>query len=77
MMPPEIVGEKMEPERLCDSVNVLLSLQVRINFHQCCIESLSTYLFCTCRHAEEIRAAFDCSVNLKLSKLICDSYPNA
>ncbi|KAK9281096.1 hypothetical protein L1049_003989 [Liquidambar formosana] len=27
MMPPEIVGEKMEPERLYDSVNVLLSLQ--------------------------------------------------
>ncbi|KAJ4725479.1 Terpene cyclase/mutase family member [Melia azedarach] len=27
MMPPEIVGEKMEPERLYDSVNILLSLQ--------------------------------------------------
>nr|A8C980.1 RecName: Full=Germanicol synthase; Short=RsM1 [Rhizophora stylosa]BAF80441.1 multifunctional triterpene synthase [Rhizophora stylosa] len=27
MMPPEIVGEHMEPERLYDSVNVLLSLQ--------------------------------------------------
>ncbi|KAH1238174.1 Beta-amyrin synthase [Glycine max] len=27
MLPPEIVGEKMEPERLYDSVNVLLSLQ--------------------------------------------------
>ncbi|XP_024182263.1 beta-amyrin synthase [Rosa chinensis] len=27
MMPSEIVGEKMEPERLYDSVNVLLSLQ--------------------------------------------------
>ncbi|KAK6911168.1 Squalene cyclase, N-terminal [Dillenia turbinata] len=27
MMPPEIVGEKMEPERLYDSVNVLLSFQ--------------------------------------------------
>ncbi|XP_044490766.1 beta-amyrin synthase-like isoform X2 [Mangifera indica] len=27
MMPPEIVGEKMEPERLYDCVNVLLSLQ--------------------------------------------------
>ena len=26
-MPPEIVGEKMDPERLFDSVNVLLSLQ--------------------------------------------------
>ena len=31
MMPPEIVGEQMEPERFYDSVNVLLSLQVRIN----------------------------------------------
>ncbi|PRQ51835.1 putative beta-amyrin synthase [Rosa chinensis] len=28
MMPLEIVGEKMEPERLYDSVNVLLSLQL-------------------------------------------------
>ncbi|XP_044488661.1 beta-amyrin synthase-like [Mangifera indica] len=27
MMPPEIVGEKMEPERLYDSVNIILSLQ--------------------------------------------------
>ncbi|KAF8392761.1 hypothetical protein HHK36_020998 [Tetracentron sinense] len=27
MLPPEIVGEKMEPERLYDSVNVLISLQ--------------------------------------------------
>ncbi|XP_075664223.1 beta-amyrin synthase-like isoform X1 [Castanea sativa] len=27
MMPPEIVGEKMEPERLFDAVNILLSLQ--------------------------------------------------
>ncbi|KAK9923928.1 hypothetical protein M0R45_032324 [Rubus argutus] len=27
MMPPEIVGEKMEPERLYDSVDLLLSLQ--------------------------------------------------
>jgi hypothetical protein len=37
VMPPEIVGEKMEPERFYDSVNVLLSLQVRINFHKLCI----------------------------------------
>uniref|UniRef100_A0A7N2LTD2 Terpene cyclase/mutase family member n=1 Tax=Quercus lobata TaxID=97700 RepID=A0A7N2LTD2_QUELO len=29
MMPPEIVGEQMEPERFYDSVNVLLSLQSR------------------------------------------------
>ncbi|XP_044490529.1 beta-amyrin synthase-like [Mangifera indica] len=29
MMPPEIVGEKMEPERLYDSVNILLSLQTK------------------------------------------------
>ncbi|PNX61249.1 beta-amyrin synthase, partial [Trifolium pratense] len=27
MLPPEIVGEKMEPERLYDAVNVLLSFQ--------------------------------------------------
>ncbi|KAI6689556.1 hypothetical protein NL676_026384 [Syzygium grande] len=27
MMPPEIVGDKMEPERLYDAVNILLSLQ--------------------------------------------------
>ncbi|KAM3701138.1 hypothetical protein ACJW31_05G150400 [Castanea mollissima] len=27
MMPPEIVGEKMEPEQLFDAVNILLSLQ--------------------------------------------------
>ncbi|KAI6689734.1 hypothetical protein NL676_026562 [Syzygium grande] len=27
MMPPEIVGEKMEPEKLYDAVNILLSLQ--------------------------------------------------
>ncbi|KAJ8431511.1 hypothetical protein Cgig2_009748 [Carnegiea gigantea] len=26
-MPPEVVGEKMDPERLYDSVNILLSLQ--------------------------------------------------
>ena len=32
MMPPEIVGEKLEPERLYDAVNILLSLQVRILF---------------------------------------------
>ena len=31
-MPPEIVGEKIEPERLYDSVNLLLSLQARIIF---------------------------------------------
>ena len=31
MMPPELVGEKMEPEKLYDAVNVILSLQVRIN----------------------------------------------
>jgi beta-amyrin synthase len=30
-MPPEIVGEKMEPQKLFDSVNILLSLQVRIS----------------------------------------------
>ncbi|KAK3427923.1 hypothetical protein EUGRSUZ_F04052 [Eucalyptus grandis] len=28
MMPPEIVGEKMEPEKLYDAVNILLSLQL-------------------------------------------------
>lgn len=28
MMPPEIVGEQMEPEKIYDSVNVILSLQV-------------------------------------------------
>jgi len=27
MLPPEIVGKKMEPEMLYDSVNILLSLQ--------------------------------------------------
>ncbi|GMN48261.1 hypothetical protein TIFTF001_017441 [Ficus carica] len=27
MMPPEIVGEKLEPERLYDFVNIILSLQ--------------------------------------------------
>ncbi|KAJ8431513.1 hypothetical protein Cgig2_009750 [Carnegiea gigantea] len=27
IMPPEVVGEKMDPERLYDSVNILLSLQ--------------------------------------------------
>jgi hypothetical protein len=31
--PPEIVGDKMEPEQFYDSINVILSLQVRINFH--------------------------------------------
>ena len=30
-MPPEIVGEKMEPQNLFDSVDILLSLQVRIS----------------------------------------------
>lgn len=29
MMRPEIVGEKMEPERFYDAVNYVLSLQVR------------------------------------------------
>ncbi|RZB98306.1 Beta-amyrin synthase [Glycine soja] len=33
MLPPEIVGEKMEPERLYDSVNVLLSLQARLTIN--------------------------------------------
>lgn len=33
MMPPEIVGEKMEPEKLYDAVNVILSLQVINEFH--------------------------------------------
>ena len=32
MMPPEVVDEKMEPERLFDAVNILLYLQVRIDF---------------------------------------------
>lgn len=30
MMPPQIVGDKMEAQSLYDSVNILLSLQVRI-----------------------------------------------
>jgi len=30
MLPEEIVGEKLEPERLYDSVNFILSLQVSI-----------------------------------------------
>jgi len=30
MLPEEIVGEKLEPERLYDSVNFLLSLQVSV-----------------------------------------------
>lgn len=29
MIPPEIVGKKMEPEQLNDAVNLILSLQVR------------------------------------------------
>ncbi|KAI5422609.1 hypothetical protein KIW84_045880 [Lathyrus oleraceus] len=35
MLPPEIVGEKMEPEMLYDSVNILLSLQAStlLSFH--------------------------------------------
>ena len=32
MMLPEVVGDKMEPERLFDAVNILFSLQVRISF---------------------------------------------
>lgn len=28
VMPPEIVGEKMEPEGLYNAVNILISLQV-------------------------------------------------
>lgn len=38
-MPPEIVGEHLEPDRLYDAVNVLLSLQVIIKYalvHQFC-----------------------------------------
>lgn len=31
-MPPEIVGEHLEPDRLYDAVNVLLSLQVIIKY---------------------------------------------
>lgn len=31
MMPSEIVGEQMEPERLYDSVNILMSLQSKVN----------------------------------------------
>lgn len=30
MMPPDIVGEKMEPEGFYNAVNILLSLQVEI-----------------------------------------------
>ena len=42
MLPSEIVGKKMEPERLYDSVNVILSLQVRIKMHlPICIYYLS------------------------------------
>lgn len=33
MMPPEIVGQKMEPEKLYDAVNVILSLQVINQLH--------------------------------------------
>lgn len=29
-LPPEVVGEKMEPEKLFDSVNIMLSLQVNL-----------------------------------------------
>lgn len=37
MMPTEIVGEKMEPERLYDSVNILLSLQVCFVYNFACM----------------------------------------
>ena len=30
MMPPEIAGEKMEPTKMYESVDLMLSLQVRI-----------------------------------------------
>jgi len=30
MLPEEIVGEKLEPERMYDTVNFILSLQVSI-----------------------------------------------
>ncbi|KAL0012020.1 hypothetical protein SO802_007128 [Lithocarpus litseifolius] len=32
MMPPEVVGEKMKPERLSDAVNILLSYRRRLTF---------------------------------------------
>lgn len=41
-MPPEIVGEHLEPDRLYDAVNVLLSLQVIIKY---AITHLFGYLF--------------------------------
>ena len=34
MMPPEMVGEKIETEQFYDAVNVILSLQVRIDCHR-------------------------------------------
>lgn len=41
MLPPEIVGDKMEPERLYDSINILLSLQETFYF---CLSIFITYL---------------------------------
>ncbi|KAH0982204.1 hypothetical protein GBA52_009381 [Prunus armeniaca] len=44
MMRPEIIGEKMEPERLYDSVNVLLSLQeITGVFNKNCMLHYATY----------------------------------
>lgn len=42
-IPPDLVGEKLETERFCDAVNVILSLQVNkyIIFLQFCFVSLT------------------------------------
>ena len=40
MMPPEIVGVKMEADRVYDAANIMLSLQVKIRFLGIYIKSI-------------------------------------
>ncbi|KAK1574996.1 hypothetical protein Q3G72_001731 [Acer saccharum] len=47
LLPPEIVGEKMVPERLYEAVNVILYLQVRIYLQPLVFQPVYSELFVT------------------------------
>jgi hypothetical protein len=48
-MPPDLVGTKMETGRFYDAVNVILSLQVRIQPFKLCEGHVVNVIFCHCR----------------------------
>ncbi|KAK7829481.1 beta-amyrin synthase [Quercus suber] len=65
MMPPEIVGEKMEPERLFDAVNILLSLQDIVTEHEyveCTASTIQAFVLFKKLHPKHRKREIDSSI---------------